>query len=77
MEVQETVELCRCGESKSKPLCDGLGCANSFETAEDAVPESRREYTGDSIAVSFDASRCIHVATCLINAPDVASVDQA
>ena len=74
LEVQRPMELCRCGDSENKPFCDGLGCADSFETAEDMVPESRRQYTGDSIEVSFDASRCIHVAACLINAPDVFDV---
>ena len=68
------VELCRCGESKDKPLCDGVACANGFETADEIVPGSRREYTGEAISVSFDASRCIHMSACLSNAPDVFDV---
>ena len=68
------VELCRCGDSKNKPFCDELGCKKGFQTADENVPENRREYTGVNISVSFDASRCIHVAECLSNAPDVFDV---
>ena len=74
VETRGTVELCRCGESRSKPICDGAGCASHFETPDEIRQESRREYTGDSISVSFDASLCIHAAACLINAPDVFNV---
>ena len=74
IQTQGIVELCRCGESKNKPFCDELGCKKGFQTADENVPENRREYTGSGISVSFDASRCIHVAECLYNAPDVFDV---
>lgn len=34
---KETVALCRCGESKNRPFCDGAHKACNFEAAERAV----------------------------------------
>ncbi len=36
----ETVALCRCGGSTTKPFCDGTHSRTGFEAAERAVRES-------------------------------------
>jgi CDGSH-type Zn-finger protein len=37
----ETIALCRCGGSTTKPFCDGTHSQIGFEAAERAVRESR------------------------------------
>jgi len=36
----ETIALCRCGGSKTKPFCDGTHSQIGFEAAERAVAQS-------------------------------------
>jgi CDGSH-type Zn-finger protein len=37
---KETIALCRCGQSKNKPFCDGSHKACGFLAAEQAPPRS-------------------------------------
>ena len=37
---RETVALCRCGGSTTKPFCDGTHSKTGFEAAERAVAEA-------------------------------------
>ena len=38
----ETIALCRCGGSSTKPFCDGTHKRIGFQAPERAVPESQR-----------------------------------
>lgn len=74
LETSGGVELCRCGESKSKPFCDRLGCETGFESVGESGPPDPRQYTGSAIHVSYNPSICIHDGACVYGAPDVFNV---
>jgi CDGSH-type Zn-finger protein/ferredoxin len=79
IETHGKARLCRCGMLGAKPFCDnshtsadfGAKSGQSEEESLDPKPVSRRrEYNGSGVTVSFDASRCIHVAECLKLMPE-------
>jgi len=37
---KETIALCRCGQSKNKPFCDGTHKTCGFQAVEIAVPKT-------------------------------------
>ena len=75
-EVTQPVALCRCGTSKTMPLCDGSETTSGFTGGGtlDYDIELPRTYRGERISVNFDANFCAHVAECLNGAPAVFDV---
>ena len=69
IETEETYALCRCGQSSSKPFCDGTHARIGFDGAESADPRPTRErqrvLDGHGIVVRRDGSLCMHAAFCV------------
>jgi CDGSH-type Zn-finger protein len=67
--VQDTYALCRCGESRNKPFCDGTHLENNFDGTETAsrVPYIKRAewIEGPGIRLSDAPGFCSHARFCL------------
>jgi len=64
----EQYALCRCGQSRTKPFCDGTHVKVGFDGTETADPRpiADREvtYKGTRIVVQDDRSICVHAGFC-------------
>ena len=69
IETEDTYALCRCGQSASKPFCDGTHARIGFEGTEvaDSRPfvEQQRVLEGYGISVRRVGSLCMHSAFCI------------
>src|SRR5450759_5382791 len=54
------MELCRCGQSSTKPFCDGTHATTSFSGAKDPkrVPDRRDTYEGQQIEIFDNRGIC-------------------
>jgi CDGSH-type Zn-finger protein len=66
--TQETYELCRCGQSGTKPFCDGVCERNGFdgtETADRGPIAARRDpWDGEAVTLFDDRTLCTHAGFC-------------
>ena len=78
LETQETIALCRCGGSKTKPFCDGTHAKIGFsdKKANGRTEDRREEYTGKTMTVHDNRGICAHAGLCSDGLPAVFRLEQ-
>lgn len=57
--------LCRCGDSKGKPFCDGTHSEVKFQSKREIDEEVIQKYVGKDITITFNRSICAGAAYCV------------
>jgi CDGSH-type Zn-finger protein/truncated hemoglobin YjbI len=76
--LKPEMELCRCGQSSTKPFCDGTHATTSFSGADDPkrVPDRRDTYEGQQIEIFDNRGICAHSGFCTDRLASVFHVGQ-
>jgi CDGSH-type Zn-finger protein/ferredoxin len=69
--AKETVFLCRCGESRNKPFCDGTHVASGYTDKNVCTNDRLENFEATGITVHFNRSICSGAAECVRNLPAV------
>lgn len=78
IETKPVMALCRCGQSKNKPFCDGSHKEAGFPSANETENPAGRvfSYEGSKVTVYFNKLLCSHAAECGRHAPAIFNVEQ-
>ena len=61
----EDLYLCRCGQSKNAPYCDGTHSKVGFDgSPSEREPRDAKIWQGRTIQTRFDRGLCMHIYTC-------------
>ena len=73
LEAKATIALCRCGESGTKPFCDGAHAKVGFtsEKVEGRVLDKKDDYRGKDITIHDNRGICAHAGVCTDGLPAV------
>jgi CDGSH-type Zn-finger protein/ferredoxin len=71
VEKRNPAYLCRCGQSKNKPFCDGAHVAAGFSSEREISEEILQVYEGKRVTITFNRSVCAGAANCVRGLPTV------
>lgn len=73
IKTNPVMALCRCGQSSTKPFCNGTHAKIGFSSAklEGRVPDRLDDYKGKEITIHDNRGVCSHAGYCTDNSPSV------
>lgn len=73
LKIRPVMTLCRCGQSKNKPYCDGSHVANGIdgEKKPGRAKDKLRGFTGKDITIHDNRAVCSHDQSCVNLLPTV------
>jgi CDGSH-type Zn-finger protein/truncated hemoglobin YjbI len=76
--LKPEIKLCRCGQSRTKPYCDGSHAESKFSGEKDPnrVPDRRDAYDGQQIEIFDNRGICAHSGLCTDSLASVFHVGQ-
>jgi len=71
--VRESMRLCRCGASRTKPFCDNTHVDIGFSEvkSDERVPDQLDVYTGEEVTILDNRGVCSHAGFCTAGLPPV------
>ncbi len=69
--VSKPLYLCRCGESKNKPYCDGAHAASGYTDGNRNDRDQLKDFSGGEVTVHFNRAICSGAGECVRGLPAV------